>query len=30
MNSPTGNPSLEDVLGAFSVEPDPGRDTLAL
>lgn len=30
MNSPTQNPSLEDVLGAFSVEPDPGRETLAL
>jgi hypothetical protein len=30
VNSPIDNPSLEDVLGAFSVEPDPGRDTLAL
>jgi hypothetical protein len=30
MTSPTQNPSLEDVLGAFSVEPDPGRETLAL
>jgi len=30
MTSPTKNPSLEDVLGAFSVEPDPGRETLAL
>jgi hypothetical protein len=30
MNSPSDNPSLEDVLGAFSVEPDPGRDTLGL
>src|ERR1700761_1840704 len=29
MTSPTQNPSLEDVLGAFSVEPDPGRETLA-
>ena len=30
MTSPTQNPSLEDVLGAFSVEPDPGRETLTL
>jgi hypothetical protein len=30
MNSPTENPSLEDVLGAFSVEPEPGRETLAM
>lgn len=30
MTSPTQNPSLEDVLGAFSVEPDPGRETLAM
>jgi hypothetical protein len=30
MTSPTQNPSLEDVLGAFSVEPDPGGETLAL
>lgn len=30
MTGPTRNPSLEDVLGAFSVEPDPGRETLAL
>jgi hypothetical protein len=29
MTSPTRKPSLEDVLGAFSVEPDPGRETLA-
>lgn len=30
MISPTKKPSLEDVLGAFSVEPDPGRETLAV
>lgn len=30
MTSPTQNPSLEDVLGAFSVELDPGRETLTL
>jgi hypothetical protein len=28
MSSPTQRPSLEDVLGAFSVEPSPGRETL--
>src|ERR1700728_3538896 len=30
MTSPTQNPSFDDVLGAFSVEPDPSRETLAL
>jgi hypothetical protein len=30
MTSQPQNPSLEDVLGAFSVEPDPSRETLAL
>jgi hypothetical protein len=30
MASPTKNPSLEDVLGAFSVEAAPDRETLAL
>ncbi len=29
MISQTQNLSLEDVLGAFAVEPDPGRETLA-
>jgi hypothetical protein len=28
MTSPTQHPSLEDVLGAFAVEPSPGRETL--
>ena len=30
MTNPTQNPSLEDVLGAFSVETKPGRKTLEL
>jgi hypothetical protein len=30
MTSPIQNPTLDDVLGAFSVEPDPSRETLAL
>jgi hypothetical protein len=30
MTSPTQNPSLEDALGAFSVETNPGRETLEL
>jgi hypothetical protein len=30
MTSPTQNPSLEDVLGAFSVETNLGRETLEL
>jgi hypothetical protein len=29
MTNPTQNSSLEDVLGAFSVEPHPDRETLA-
>lgn len=28
MNSVPPRPSLDDVLSAFAVEPDPGRDTL--
>ncbi len=30
MTSPTQNPSLEDVLGAFSMETNPGRETLEI